>query len=269
MDGDHQWLVDVVSECGASVWLSALPLKEFGIDLHKSSFRDAICIRYGWQPPQLPPACICGKTFNIDHALSCSYGGFPTLQHNELRDLTAVLMKDVCHNVAREPPLQSLSGETLSYSTAGADGARLDVTADGFWGTPGQRAFFDIRVVNPFSSTYWNLSLSSVYKRVEEKKKRKYDHRIRKIEYGSFSPLVFSTSGGLAPISSLVYKRIATLQLEKSSRSYNSVINYIRCKLSFSLLRSTIRCLRGTRSTLPRDHNIEIDVAISDGHILS
>ena len=93
--------------------------------------------------------------------------------NNQLPDLTAVLMKDICQNVAREPPLQTLSGKTLSNSTAGADGARLDVAADGFWGTPGQRAFFDIRVVNPFSSTYRNLTLSSVYKRVEEKKEEK------------------------------------------------------------------------------------------------
>ena len=77
-----------------------------------------------------------------------------------------------------------------------------------------ERAFFDIRVVNPFSSTYRNLSLSSAYKRVEEEKKRKYDQRIREIEYGSFFPLVFSTSGGLALISSLVFKCIATPQLE-------------------------------------------------------
>ena len=159
--------------------------------------------------------------------------------------------------------------ETLSYSTAGADGARLDVGADGFWGTPGQRAFFDIRVVNSFSSTYRNLSLSSVYKRVEEEKKRKYDQRNCEIEYSSFSLIIFSTSGGLAPISLLIYKCIATLQSKKSSRSYNSVINYIRCKLSFSLLRSTIRCLRGIRFTFPWEHNVEIDAAISDSHILS
>ena len=157
----------------------------------------------------------------------------------------------------------------LYRGTAGADGAKLDVAADGFWGTLGQRAFFDIKVVNPFSSRYQNLSLSLVYKRVEEKKKRKYDQRICEIEYGSFSPLVFSTSNGLALIPSLIYKLIPTLQSEKSSRSYNSVINYIRCKLSFSLLRSTIRCLRGIRSTFPRNHNVEIDDAISDGHILS
>ena len=80
-------------------------------------------------------------------------------------------MKDVCHNVAKELPLQPLSGEILSYSIAGADGARLDVAADGFWGAPGQRAFFVIKVANPFSSTYQNLSLSSVYKMVEEEER--------------------------------------------------------------------------------------------------
>ena len=84
LDGDHQRLMDVACELGVSVWLSALPLKEFGFNLHKSSFRNAICIRYGWQPPQLPSVCICGKTFNVDHALSCLYDGFPTLRHNEL-----------------------------------------------------------------------------------------------------------------------------------------------------------------------------------------
>ena len=268
LDSDRQRLMDVARERGASVWLSALPLKEFGFDLHKGSFRDAICIRYGWQPPQLPSTCVCGKAFNVDHALSCPYGGFPTLRHNELRDLTATLMKEVCHNVSREPPLQPLSGETLSYSTAGTEGARLDVAADEFWGIPGQRAFFDVRVVNPFSCTYRNLPLSSVYKRVEEEKKRKYDQRVREIEHGSFSPLAFSTSGGLAPISAQVYKRIATMQSEKLSKPYNTVINFIRCKLSFSLLRSTIRCLRGTRSTFSRSHNLEIDVATSNGQIV-
>ena len=34
---------------------------------------------------------------------------------------------------------------------AGADGARLDVAADEFWGIPSQRSFFDIKVVNPLS----------------------------------------------------------------------------------------------------------------------
>ena len=58
------------NERGASVWLSALPLKENGFDLHKGAFRDAICLRYGWRPPDLPSSCVCGKTYSIDHCLT-------------------------------------------------------------------------------------------------------------------------------------------------------------------------------------------------------
>ena len=60
---------------------------------------------------------------------------------------------------------------------------------------------------------------------------------------------MFSTGGGLAPIAIQVYNRLALMVSEKSDRQYSSVINYIRCKLSFSLIRSTIRCLRGSRSS--------------------
>ncbi len=30
-------------------------------------------------------------------------GGFPTIRHNEIRDITASLLTEVCHNVATEP----------------------------------------------------------------------------------------------------------------------------------------------------------------------
>ena len=92
LDVDKVRLLDVAGERGASVWLSALPLSHHGFDLHKSSFRDAVCIRYGWQPNDLPSSCVCGLAFSIDHALSCPMGGFPTLRHNELWDLTASLL---------------------------------------------------------------------------------------------------------------------------------------------------------------------------------
>ena len=117
---------------GASVWLSTLPLKEHGFDLHKGAFRDALSLRYGWRPPDLPSNCVCGKSFSVDHSLTCPYDGFPTLRHNTLRDLTAILLKEVCPVVSKEPPLQPLSGETLRLKTASSDdGARLDVAAEG------------------------------------------------------------------------------------------------------------------------------------------
>ena len=102
---------------------STLPIAEYGYALHKSAFHDALCLRYGWHPSNLPLQCTCGKQFSVEHALSCSHGGFPSIRHNELRDMSAV-----CHNVGTEPPLQPITDEQLIHQTANRkDGARLDL----------------------------------------------------------------------------------------------------------------------------------------------
>ena len=130
--------VSLAAERGASTWLSALPLAAHGFHLSKSEFRDAIHLRYGWPPPNLPSHCACGKPFDANHALSCPTGGLPTIRHNEIRDLCAVALTRVCHDVATEPDLEPLQGEQFrSASTATTDGARLDISASGFWGGGG------------------------------------------------------------------------------------------------------------------------------------
>ena len=63
---------------------------------------------------------------------------------------TAGVLSEVCTDVCTEPPLQPLSGETLTYATANVeDGARLDISAAGFWGGQHQKAFVDVKVLNP------------------------------------------------------------------------------------------------------------------------
>jgi len=52
-------------EKGASSWLSALPLEQYGFSLHKGKFIDAICLRYGFTPSLLPLHCACGKDFTL------------------------------------------------------------------------------------------------------------------------------------------------------------------------------------------------------------
>ena len=48
------------------------------------------------------------------------------MQHNEVRDLTANLMAEECHDVCIEPTLQPVTGERLSGASAITDeGARL------------------------------------------------------------------------------------------------------------------------------------------------
>ena len=71
--------MDLAKEKGASSWLSVLPIDEFGFFLHKGAFRDAVSLRYGWQLPNLPRVCVCGKNQSVDHAFTCSTGGLPTL----------------------------------------------------------------------------------------------------------------------------------------------------------------------------------------------
>ena len=51
--------VRLAKETGASSWLTARPLHEHGFALHKGAFRDAIALRYGWEPVNLPSYCPC------------------------------------------------------------------------------------------------------------------------------------------------------------------------------------------------------------------
>ena len=80
--------------------------------------------------------CACSTTFSLDHALSCPKGGFPSLRHNEIRDLTTCLLTEVYHQVHVEPELQVVSDpDSFSLSTANTqEGARLDIAMNGFWG---------------------------------------------------------------------------------------------------------------------------------------
>ena len=271
---DNMQKVMILStEKGSSNWLSTLPIAEQGFVLHKGAFRDALCLRYGWHLPNMPIQCTCGKQFSVEHALSCPYGGFPTIRHNELRDITAELMSEVCHNVGTEPILQPITNECLVHRTANReDGARLDVAADSFWGNDRQRAFFDVRVFNPHAQSYQNTSLSQCYRKNEQEKQRAYDQRVREIEHGSFSPLIFSTTGGMGTIATVVYKRLAAMIADKCEKPYSQIIQLIRCRLNFSLLRSAIMCIRGSRST--RRHPVSshgsggsIDLACSVGRV--
>ena len=116
-----QRLINIAQEKGSSTWLSVVPLCSHGYHLHKGAFRDALCLRYGWDPPALPSTCVCGSPFTINHALNCHCGGFSSLRHNEIRDITASLTREVCPQVCTEPPLQPLSGEVLEPRSANTE----------------------------------------------------------------------------------------------------------------------------------------------------
>ena len=137
----QQRLMECTRERGASSWLSTLPIEEHGFFLHKGAFRDALCLRYGWKIHNLPLLCACGDPLSVDHAMCCHKGGFPTLRHNDIRDLCANLLREVCPNTGIAPGLQPLSNETFQLRTTNMDhDARVDIMVEGF-STPAQVAF--------------------------------------------------------------------------------------------------------------------------------
>ena len=68
----------------------------------------------------------------------------------------------------------------------------------------------------------------------------------------------------------LTFKRLALLIAEKQQQDYNKTIARIRW-VSFLLVRSSVMCLRGARSSYHRptkpDFDTPLDVALSDGHM--
>ena len=60
-------------------------------------------------------------------------------------------------------------------------------------------AFFDTRVFYPHAPSYRSRALPSLYRRFKGDKKHKYGERIREIEHSLFTPLVFSSGGGVDP----------------------------------------------------------------------
>ena len=147
------------------------PSRNMAFSLHRAAFHDAMALRYGWPPSNLPSKCDCGNHFTVEHALSCTKGGFPSIRHNEILDLTANLLTEVCSEVCIEPNLQPTTSDQLSGATVNSqDGARLDVSVNGVWGGRFEKTFFDVRVFNPYAPSNKNQTPSACHRKHEKEK---------------------------------------------------------------------------------------------------
>ena len=244
LDEKTKRLLNAAAEKGASAWLSTLPLQRLGYTLNKREFRDAVCLRYGWDIPDMPSFCGCGKKNSVDHVLICPLGGYTSMRHNALRDTEARFLTDICKDVKIEPKLIPVTRDDIRGNVQ--EKARLDVSAVGLW-TPCEKSFLDIRVSHPNADTYMSKPLSDVYSVNEMEKKNEYGDRVRNCERGTFSPMIFTTTGGMGPECERVNKRIAELLAKKKNEQYQFVISYIRTRLRFALLRATLIAIRGVR----------------------
>ncbi len=164
------------------------------------------------------------------------------------------LLIEVCNNVNIEPHLQPIIGERFSSCSANTrDGARLDIgeTVYGV-GWPLRQKFFNVRIFNPYAPSNRQSNRAACYHKHEWEKKRVYERRTVEVEHASFTPLVMSTTGGLEQAATATYKRLATLLSSKWGQGYSPTMNWLRCRLSFSLHRSSIQAIRGARSSSGR-----------------
>ena len=130
------------------------------------------------------------------------------------------------------------------------DDARSDIKANGLWESRFNKTYLDVKIFIPLAKSCPESS-SEAYKYHESIKKNKYEQRLTEVEKGTFCPLKQLASKLSAR------KRTATL------------ISYLRTKISFALLRSSILCFRGS-STLRRREvaDASMGALVEEGRLL-
>ena len=130
----------------------------------------------------------------------------------------------------------------------------------GFWERQ-RSAFVSVRVYYPNADSYRDLTSKEIYKKHENEKKRQYAEQI---EQGTFTPLVFTTTGGMADECVKYDSSLARLIANKKGESYSRAISWIRAEVSFAVIRSAIPCLRGSRSRRRQLDLVDSDLQIEN-----
>ena len=196
----------------------------------------------------------------MDHIMICKKGGYVNLRHNALRDTEKMLMEEVCHDVRKEPHLLPIDRDDIRGNKK--DDARLDVSGIGVW-SEYEKTFVDIRVTYPNAPSHLKKSLQTLYAENESSKKNEYNDRVLHCEKATFSPLVFTTTGGMGPECLKFIKRLAELIALKRKQPYAQIMQYVRNRLRFSLLRATLHAIRGVRGRGPPAEQVISEISFN------
>ena len=96
------------------------------------------------------------------------------------------------------------------------------------------------------------MTPAALFKMAEKAKIREYGARIREVEHGDFTPMVFTCTGALGPQSSMVVKRLAEKLSAKQNIPISVVSGWLRCRLSFALLRHFCAYVELVANAFPR-----------------
>ena len=74
---------------------------------------------------------------------------------------------------------------------------------------------------------------------------------------------MFSAFGGMSRECERFYKQLAEKLADKQDMDLSTVTNYIRTVINFSLIKSTVLCIRGSRRiNRPSDQGTELPIGI-------
>ena len=79
--------------------------------------------------------------------------------------------------------------------------------------------------------------------------KNQKSQRVKEVEHGVFTQLVFSTTGGMARECSTFYRRLADMISIKQDKPYSLVVSWLHTRLSYASLRAAVLCIRGSKSS--------------------
>ena len=242
-------------------FLSVQPSHTHGTILAPLEFRDALHIRLGTTPPDLPHQCDgCNADFSVPHALSCRRGGLVITRHNEIHDeLADIAEKAFCASAIRNEPKIHLGCDNEAKNANKSDNTtavkknlckttgdeRGDLLIRSLWSNSTD-CIIDVRITDTDQKTYKDKDPLKVLEQHEREKKRKYlqpclDQR------RNFTPFVVSTDGLLGKEASTLIKNLAGRIATKSGGHYSHICGALKARMSLAIVRATHLCLRGSR----------------------
>jgi len=243
-DSKRQRILKRVVKSKASAWLNMVPSAKDGFDLSFQQFRDKLAMRYGREPSALPANCDgCGEKFSLQHALDCPFGGLIKIGHNQMRDECSRLTQMAWGNVQVEPMVREVSTKPGKKDKS----LQADFSARGIWESQ-RLCFFDNRIIDADTPgrLNQNTSTESALNTSARLKKVKYMKVCEDLR-ASFTPLVCTVDGCFHREFEIFKKRTGAKLACKWQKPYSVVLNWVKVRLQFALIRAVdlrIRCTR-------------------------
>ena len=166
------------------------------------------------------------------------------------------MLSVVCKCVSKE--------SALSFTPDSNDEMRADISVGNFWQRL-QRAFVDIRVIYPFAPIPAEPSLAIMMKAIKKWKATNNEMQPANFRWWKwiFHSLGFLNNGEMSSETKQFYRRLSQLLCEESGVSYSDTSVWVKRQISYSLLWTSIICIRGSRSkkyNTPTEERMDIGI---------